>query len=435
MLERFKEHITRQFPQLAEHTFLLACSGGMDSMVLLKLCQLSGLKFHVAHANFRLRGKESDGDEKFVKDYCEKYNIKYHVTSFDTIGYVNENKVSVQVAARDLRYGWFKNLLQENQLSKVVTAHHADDDLETFIINLSRGTGLFGLSGIPGNTDAVARPLLRFDRDTLEKFAREHKLSWREDSSNQEIKYLRNRIRKEIVPPLKETHPAFMQNFLSTLGHLQDSEAIIRAHVSQLKNELFRKEGEIFRISIEQLTTCNPLRPYLHFLFEEYGFIEGEPIEGLLQSGSGKILLSPTHRLVKDREDLLLQRLEIQDNGIYTLNAEAGEICEPVQLVLEEVDTLGNTGKHILYVDKEKLNKELTLRKWKKGDYFYPFGLSGKKKLSKFYKDEKMDLVAKEKQWLLCSGDSIVWVLGKRPDDRFRVSDNTRKILKITWVD
>ncbi len=406
----------------------------MDSMVLLNLCYSSGLDFHVAHANFGLRGKESDLDEEFVGDFCKEHHIPLYVNRFDTLGYVSQNKVSVQVAARNLRYEWFHNLLEEKNLCKVVTAHHSDDDLETFLINLSRGTGLFGLSGIPANTALVARPLLQFDRDTLEEYAVQNGLRWREDSSNEELKYLRNRIRKEIVPPLKKTHAVFMQNFQHTLNHLQGSTAIIRGHIAQLKNELFRKQGNIYRIDIRKLKECRPLRPYLHYLFEEYGFVEGEPIEVLLSSGSGKMLLSHSHRLIKDREDLLLQPLEPENSGIYVIPVEQGEVKVPVHLLLQEVDNLGETGKNILYVDKEKLNEVLTLRKWEKGDYFCPFGLPGKKKVSKFFKDEKMDLVAKEDQWLLCSGDSIVWIVGRRPDERFRVRENTKNILKITWV-
>ncbi|NNF18258.1 MAG: tRNA lysidine(34) synthetase TilS [Flavobacteriaceae bacterium] len=434
MKSRFKEHITQEFPQLLENAFLLACSGGMDSMVLLHLCYTSGLDFHVAHANFGLRGEESDQDEEFVRDFCKEHRIPFHVNHFDTLGYVSQNKVSVQVAARNLRYEWFHNLLKEKNLCKVVTAHHSDDDLETFLINLSRGTGLFGLSGIPENTAFVARPLLQFDRDTLEEYAVQSGLSWREDSSNEELKYLRNRIRKEIVPPLKKTHPGFMQNFQHTLNHLQGSTAIIRGHIAQLKNELFRKQGNVYRIDILKLKEYKPLRPYLHYLFEEYGFVEGKPIEVLLNSGSGKMLLSHSHRLIKDREDLLLQPLEPENSDTWVIPAKQGEVKVPVHLLLQEVDNLEETGKNILYVDKEKLNKVLTLRKWEKGDYFCPFGLAGKKKVSKFFKDEKMDLVAKEGQWLLCSGDSIVWIVGRRPDERFRVRENTKNILKITWV-
>ncbi len=430
MLEVFKTHIETKFPELLESPFLLACSGGIDSMVLTDLCSRCGMDFALAHCNFQLRGADSVGDEKFVKDKARELYTRIFSINFDTIGYAKEHKVSIQMAARELRYPWFAEIMQKNGIRKLVTAHHADDNLETFLINLSRGTGIEGLRGIPEKTDSIARPLLPFSREQIEAYAQYENIEWREDSSNADTKYLRNNIRHQILPLLKGLNPNFSVNFLDTQNYLSQTATIADYHISQLRAAIFVKKGKIVKIPIAALVDLKPLRGYLYGFFNEFGFTEWNDVENLLTAMSGKEVRSKTHRLVKDRNFLLLTEITSNENHTYPIQEHRTEIEKPVQMSMTKVDALAETGSHILYVPKKALKYPLTLRKWEKGDYFCPFGMKGTKKLSKFFKDEKIDVIAKENQWLLCSDGAIVWVVGRRADGRFKVSENTEDIIK-----
>ncbi|SDL83705.1 tRNA lysidine(34) synthetase TilS [Kriegella aquimaris] len=430
MLEDFKKHIETHFPNLFGKTFLLACSGGVDSMVLVDLCDRCNLDFVIAHCNFKLRGEASEGDEALVRKVSGDINKLFLVTHFDTIGYININKVSLQIAARDLRYSWFAEMMEERGVNTLVTAHHADDNLETFIINLSRGTGIAGLTGIPSKTDTIARPLLPFSREEILTYAHNRNLTWREDSSNANTKYLRNKIRHEIVPLLKELHPSFLNNFELTRAHLSDTASLISDYAKRLQKDLFDEEEGIIRIAVSELLPLQPRIAYLHALFSEFGFSAWEDISGLLTAMSGKEVRSKTHRLVKDREFLLLTEITPISNEVYVIGENEIGIENPMHMQMIEVEGIGETGPKILYVDKETLKYPLTVRKWSEGDYFYPLGMQGKKKLSKFFKDEKIDVITKHNQLLLCSGEAIVWVIGRRPDNRFKVTEKTHKIVK-----
>ncbi len=431
MLEEFKKHIHDQFPELIQHKFLLACSGGLDSVVLAQLCSQCKLDFSLAHCNFKLRAAESNKDEQFVRELAKKLNKSFFVKEFATSKYARNQKVSVQMAARNLRYEWFNQLMEEQHIKTLVIAHHADDNLETFIINLSRGTGIKGLTGIPSRTNNIMRPLLPFSRKRILEFAQNEKIAWREDQSNAEIKYLRNKIRHEIVPVLKELHPTFLDNFAVTQEYLKQIATISDSHIRQLKEELFKVDGEVIRIKIESIQALAPLEAYIHALFSEYGFTEWEDLQNLLTAMSGKAVHSRTHRLVKDRDLLLLSRITNKVETQYNISESCAQIENPISLSIRYVDLIEETGPNVLYVDKETLKYPLTLRKWQKGDYFYPLGMKGRKKISKYYKDEKVDVLAKEKQWLLCAGDDVIWVVGKRADDRFKVTNSTKNILKI----
>jgi len=434
MLQAFKNHLDGVFPNLRNRSLLIACSGGVDSIVLVHLCEALDLNYASADCNFGLRGAESEADENLVATLSKSLDRAYFVTHFDTLGYVRKKGISVQMAARELRYRWFYKILEQKQIECLLTAHHADDALETFLINLSRGTGLEGLTGIPSDTGSIIRPLLPFTRAQILDYARAEKLKWREDSSNEDIKYLRNKIRLELIPILKELHPTFMENFLSTQSYLSGSSEILHQYARELREKWFEEGADYYRIPIEPLVRLRPQQDYLHLLLGPYGFREGKDIADLLSANSGKGLYSKSHRLIKDREHLLLQKLYDPETISYEIPLAEGKFTEPIVLYLEEVQTMSEQSPHILYVDKETLNPMLTLRKWRKGDYFYPLGMKGKKKVSKYFKDEKMDLIAKESQWLLCSGDAIVWVLGRRADERFKITRATRAIMKISWI-
>ncbi len=433
MLKAFKKHIENSFSELLSNHFIIACSGGLDSMVLTDLCQQAQLQFSLAHCNFRLRGKDSNGDENFVREHGENLGVVVYVTHFDTIGYVNQHKVSVQMAARKLRYTWFEQLLVKHNIPYVLTAHHANDNVETFLINLSRGTGIEGLTGIPAKTANLRRPLLPFTRQELESYADEQKLKWREDASNADTKYLRNKIRLEIIPKLNELHPTFSDNFKNTLHYLNQTETIASAYLQKLKDELFIEIDGRFEISIHKLNELSPLSTYLFGLFSEFGFKELENLETLLDGLSGKQLVSSTHVLVKNRDVLLLSPIDKkeEEEEEFLINESLVELTHPLSLKFSIVPERYNNSLKEVFIQKNTLKYPLVIRKWKKGDYFYPIGLNRKKKLSKFFKDEKVDVLSKDEIWLLCSNEQIVWVIGMRADHRFRVENSTEEILKI----
>nr|WP_262923164.1 tRNA lysidine(34) synthetase TilS [Arenibacter sp. N53] len=421
------------FPHLREGKFLLACSGGIDSIVLAHLCFSSKMDFAIAHCNFKLRGAESDKDEKLVRVLAASFAKDVFVTSFDTLGYIAKHKTNLQIAARDLRYTWFSEIMEGNNIKTLVTAHHADDSLETFLINLSRGTGIEGLTGIPSRTATISRPLIAFSRAEIVAYAEDHDLKWREDASNENTKYLRNNIRHNIIPKLKELNPNFLSNFLKTQEYLGQTQEISTAHIIHLKKELFGKLGKVVKIKAATLLALNPTKAYLFHFFREYGFTQWEDIYDLLSANSGKEVHSNTHRLLKDREFLLLKPKEQEDTKVVNIEEGQEILAEPISLKFSTVKSIGESSPKSVYVDKEKLKYPLTVRKCEKGDYFYPLGMLGKKKVSKYFKDEKMDIFAKENQWLLCSGNDIVWVIGKRADDRFKITERTKEILKIIF--
>ncbi|GGD40032.1 tRNA lysidine(34) synthetase TilS [Muriicola marianensis] len=432
MTDTFREHIVNSFPQILEDPVIIACSGGVDSVVLAHLCVQCGVDFALAHCNYNLRGEDSDEDQRFTSDLADSLGVKYFTISFDTVAYASTQKLSIQMAARELRYRWFGELISTQGYSWLLTAHHLDDALETFMINLSRGTGIEGLTGIPAESDKVLRPLLPFTREQILAFANEHKIDWREDLSNEDTKYLRNKIRHEVVPRLRELHPTFQRNFRKTLKHLTHTSELLAHFVDEIREDLFEPYQEGFKISLNRIEDFKPLEAFLYELFKPYGFTSWGDITSLTASLSGKEVRSATHRLIKDREHLILQQLtgEVEAPEETEVSLDTGDL--PLGLKVEQVKEIEEKNNTILYVDKETLNDKLTVRKWQKGDYFYPLGMDGKKKVAKFFKDEKMDAVAKEKQWLLCCGDEIVWIIGRRADDRFKITADTKEILKIT---
>ena len=404
-------------------------------MALVHLMAEMGLDFAIAHCNFQLRGEESKEDEDFVEELARNFDKKIYVKHFDTNRYISTSKLSVQMAARELRYAWFKELVAENKGIYVLTAHHADDSLETFLINLSRGTGIKGLIGIPERSGTILRPLLPFSRQNILAYAKSKGISWREDSSNLEKYYLRNQIRHELIPSLKMLNPAFLENFNQTQLHLRDISTILNNHIEKLKGSIFIPYGTGWKISVNSLAALAPLEGYLHALFADYGFREWANVKELLSASSGKQLFSDTYRLIKDREELILTPIREKKYETFNFKPETGRVQGPVPMDIDSVSNISRRSKHILYVDKETLNHRLEVRKWKKGDYFYPLGMKGRKLISKFFKDEKFDAIQKEEQWLLFSGDKLVWIIGQRADDRFKVRPQTKEILRFQLVE
>lgn len=432
MLTKFQNHIEQNFAQLKDKKLLLAVSGGIDSMVLMHLFQQLNYGIKIAHCNFQLRGKESDADELFVKVKSEKLKVKSYFIRFDTENYSKENKLSIQLAARKLRYQWFQELLLENQLDYLVTAHHLDDNVETFLINFTRGTGLEGLTGIPAQNGNIIRPLLAFSRLEIENYALENEIQWREDSSNASDKYFRNKLRHDIVPILKELNTGFLDSFQNTLHHLQQAESLVNDASKLVYEKVVEEKESQLEIHLKPLLEFQNYKAYLYQWLKSYGFSAWNDIYDLVDAQSGKQIFSETHFLLKDREKLILSvRKSSNEEEIYVIKSLDDKVNIPLKLRFYKAVNIFETHSNCIFVDESKLKFPLTIRKWQEGDYFYPSGMSGKKKLSKYFKDEKYSLLDKENQWLLGSEDQIVWVVGKRADDRFTSKETTQNIIKI----
>jgi tRNA(Ile)-lysidine synthase len=433
MLTKLTKHLAQNFSFLENKKLLLAISGGLDSVVMAHL--FHQLKFDVAlaHCNFQLRGLESFGDQNFVQDFADANNLPLFVTQFDTLAFANDYKLSTQVAARDLRYNWFYELLESEQYDYVLTAHHADDNIETFLINLSRGTGLEGLVGIPAQNDKIIRPLLLFSREEIVNYANENNIKWREDSSNASDKYLRNKIRHDLVPMLKELNPQFIESFQKTQSYLQESQNLVEdASIMVYQQVAKQEENEIF-FDLKQLKKLPNYTSYLYQWLHEFGFTAWDDIYSLADSQSGKQVFSADFKLLKDRDMLILSPIQIEEmEEEYYVEKDITEVNIPLNLTFCKVNDILDASNSVIFVDDDKLVYPLILRKWEEGDSFQPFGMNGKsKKVSKLFKDEKLSLIQKENCWVLWSEDKIVWVVGLRPDERFRIDDSTQNILKI----
>mgnify|MGYP000129549586 CR=1 FL=1 len=436
MLKAFQYLLKTRFSLLEESPLLVAVSGGLDSMVLTDLCLKSGLNISLAHCNFKLRGDESDGDENFIKGFSQRHNLDVFTTHFETETFATASKQSVQMAARQLRYEWFESLKNLHGFEYILTAHHANDNLETFLINLSRSTGLEGLTGIPEVNCTVVRPLLEFSRDQIYDFAAQEKILWREDSSNNSTKYLRNNLRHTIIPLLKDLNPSFIENFQTTQDHLKDVQSILEDYMLEVEDKVIESidENQI-AYSVDQIKSLNNSKAYLYQLLKAYNFTDWIQLTTLLEAQSGKQITSSTHRLLKNRSQLILTPLntsskvslsiEVTDKKVFIAN-------QPFDLKLEITDSVKETTKDDVYLDFELLQFPLRLGNWNHGDYFYPSGMTGKKKLSKYFKDEKFSLVDKENTIIIYSGNDVVWVVGKRADQRFITTKTSTQILKLS---
>ena len=432
MLISFKKNIELNFSFLKGKKLLIACSGGLDSVVLTQLMKKLDYEIALAHCNFSLRGRESDGDEMFVIGLAKNLEIPVFAETFNTKKFADEKKISTQMAARDLRYHWFTEILKNFKYNYVLTAHHLDDDLETFFINLSRGTGLKGLTGIPKENNKIIRPLLNFSRDEISQYAEENNLKWREDSSNKKTDYLRNKVRLEVLPKFKEANESLLKNFQKTQQNLQASQNIIEDYMALVFKLVVTEEVNSYKINIEKIKELPNTSALLYELLNGFGFTQWNDVSNLLEAQTGKQVFSKTHKLLKNRHELELTGIDLEKINDEFFVSEDG-INFPIDLKIKPSKYIGETEKNLIFVDAEKLNLPLKIRKWKNGDTFQPFGMKGKKKLSKFFKDEKISLNEKEKIWLLLSDEKIVWVMGHRMDDSFKVTESTKKIVKIFW--
>ena len=435
MIQEFQNHINQNFAILANKKLIIATSGGLDSMVLLHLCQNSNLEIVIAHCNFQLRGIESFEDQNFVQEFAVANNIPIFITQFDTKNFANDYKLSTQVAARNLRYNWFYELLETENYDFILTAHHADDNLETFIINLSRGTGLNGLVGIPAQNNKIIRPFLIFSRQEIEDYAKANNIKWREDSSNASDKYLRNKIRHNIIPQIKELNENFLESFQKTQNYLQESQTMVEDATIMIYQQVAQEVEEEIHFDLLKLKTLPNFKSYLYEWLQEFGFSAWNDIYDLVDSQSGKNIYSNDYQLLKNRNYLILSPIYKHKNEIYFIEKNQLEVKIPIKLLLCQVSEISNTNQNTIFVDADKLSFPLTIRKWTEGDSFQPFGMNGSsKKVSKFFKDEKLSVLEKQKIWILTSDNQIVWIIGLRQDERFKIENKTKQILQITHI-
>ncbi|HEY0677838.1 MAG TPA: tRNA lysidine(34) synthetase TilS [Chitinophagaceae bacterium] len=485
LVSQFREFIRRENLFQQKDKLLLAVSGGVDSVVLCELCRLSGFDFIIAHCNFQLRGEESERDEVFVKSLGERYNTSVMVKRFDTELYAKQHKCSIQVAARDLRYAWFQEILNSSLINThsvpehnkkntsdnirqpssgkyIVTAHHADDNIETMLMNFFKGTGITGMRGMLPKQGQIVRPLLFASKQQLKKFAEENHLSWVEDSSNAQEKYSRNFIRHKILPVISEIYPQAESNLANSIHRFREIENLYRQSIDQLIKKLVERKGVELHIPVLKLKKTNAVTTILFELTHPLGFTpkQAEEAAGLIDSETGKYISSETHRIFKNRNWLIIAPLEttVAENILIEEHTRtirfAGGVLNFSEAVIDDVSnslkqfvdrkeiadpkskkrkTTSQEDNRTVFIDASVISFPLLLRKWKQGDYFYPLGMRKKKKLARFFIDLKLSTIEKEKVWVIESDKKIVWVVGYRIDDRYKITDYTDRILKINW--
>jgi tRNA(Ile)-lysidine synthase len=442
MLDSFLTFINQQGLAPEREICLLAVSGGVDSVVLMHLFHKMGWPAAIAHCNFGLRGEESEGDEKFVKELAAQYGFDFYSKSFDTKHFAKQHSVSTQMAARELRYPWFEEIRSTNGYRWIATAHHANDSLETVLLNLVRGTGLPGMTGISGKYDHLIRPLLFASKEEILTYASEHNLQWREDRSNDTDDYKRNLIRHKVIPVFQRLNPSLESTFNVTSERLRGANNLLNEFLEQWKAAAITTGQNEIRINKQSLLSANEQTYRLWYLLEEFGFSYqqcGQIIKGF-QGISGKKFLSASHILLIDREDLIVKEKstddEISDLEISELNKhyQFGHLSMQFEQRGRDSNPQSSIGKDYIIVDSEKLKFPLSIRTWKAGDVFQPFGMEGKKKkLSDLFIDLKMDRFQKENTYVLLNGnEEIIWVIGIRADERYRVAHSSGSIITIS---
>jgi tRNA(Ile)-lysidine synthase len=416
---------------------IVGVSGGIDSVALLHILKSLGYSCIIAHCNFHLRMEESMRDEEFVRNLAHSYSIPFYSIDFKTNKYASDHKMSIEMAARDLRYRWFGELLEKTNAQAIAIAHHADDSIETMLMNLVRGTGLRGLVGIAPRNKKVVRPLLCCNRSEIENYVVEHQLEFVQDSSNTSNDYLRNRFRNEVLPLLIKINPTARENLYKSMEHLEENLAIYQQSIDQIQEQIVDKKDANITLNIELIKQQVHVDTLLYELLSPYGFnaSQVEQIRQHLDSESGKIFYSETHRLIKDRRLLIITAKNQNEKERFVISQTDSAIEFPINLrINRQTVSPGfqvSQTTNCIHVDASKLVFPLTLRHWNEGDWFYPFGMNKKKKLSDFFIDNKLSLAEKEQSWLLLSGDDIVWIVGRRLDNRFRITEKTKEVIEL----
>jgi tRNA(Ile)-lysidine synthase len=453
VLQQFKKHLIDFGFILPKQRLLLAVSGGIDSVVLAYLIKHAGFDAEIAHCNFQLRGDESVRDEDFVRSVAETLQFPFHCIRFDTSTFAAENNLSTQEAARTLRYDWFKSLLlQDASLRWILTAHHADDNIETLLMHFFKGTGISGLRAIPIKNESIIRPLLPFYRKDIEQFAAQHNIQFVEDRTNASEAYTRNYFRLQLIPSIEKVYPAVIENLKNNIERFRDIELLYKEAVDKKIKKLLVKKDNNWRVAVEQLKHLPAQHTLIYELFQPFGFgpKQTNEIIKLLESDSGKYLLSNTYRIVKHRNLLIVNAIAVVDSPITVIEAGDEEVFYPLgKLVIKQEKvatrkkligeaTIPNVAiapsQEIVHLDAAALTFPLLLRKYKSGDYFYPLGMRKKKKISRFLIDLKLSKLEKEHIWVVESDKKIVWVVGHRIDDRVKVTPSTRNMVVMKLV-
>ena len=437
MINRFIEYLINKCQADKEKKFLLAVSGGIDSMTMAYLFRKAGINAGIAHCNFNLRGKESDMDEEQVRQYAERNNYPFHVKRFDTQEYAESKSISTQMAARDLRYNWFENIRQEYDYHFIAVAHNLNDSIETLIFNLIRGTGIKGLTGIQPTAGYIVRPLLFVLRAEIEDFVKKNNIVFREDKSNSETKYIRNKIRHLVLPLLCEINPSVEKTIEDTIERMKETEMAVEEYVFGIKEKISKTERDKTIFEVDQLKNFLSNKTILYELFKLFGLSGAqtkELVEVIVGQTGGRIF-TKSHTILKDRTNIIVSPIENKDSIFIIINnyaeLEKTPFFETVTLTPITNDYKISTTKNTACLDEDEIKYPLIIRNWKEGDFFYPFGMNNKKKISDFLIDNHISRFDKEKLLILESAGKIVWVIGYRIDNRFRVKPTTRKVLII----
>ena len=408
---------------------LLAISGGIDSVCLADLLIRSGYNVEFAHCNFKLREEESDQDEIFVSDLANKNKIPFHHISFDTNHYALSNKLSIQMAARELRYEWFEKVRREISADYIAIAHNQNDNIETFFINLINGTGLKGLRAIQNKNNFIVRPLMFASRNQIGEYVKSKSLNFREDSSNKSKKYQRNKVRHDLMPLLKQINPSIENTIADEIEIIKNTYSIFKEQVDRVVKEISCQTDDGIKISKNKLIKLEPIDTYLYEILNVFGFTDLKSIKNSILSNPGKQFFSKSHRLLIDREFVFIEKIEDDFFNDILINESTLILSSPLNISFkissnDQMDKIKDTA----YFDYEKLVFPLVIRKWKSGDKFIPSGMKGFKKLSDFFIDNKINRLLKEKTLLLCSNDDIIWVIGHRIDERYKATSKTKKM-------
>lgn len=438
MLEKVRKFIEKNhLLSNNDQPVIVGVSGGSDSVVLLDLLQKLGYKCIIAHCNFHLRMDESDRDKEFVLILSNTYNTPIQTTDFKTLEYAEKHGISIEMAARKLRYSWFENILKKYDAQAIAVGHHSDDNIETMLLNLARGTGLKGLTGMPVRNGNIVRPLLATSRQEIRNYIMENNLAFVEDCTNSSTDIIRNKIRHQLIPLMEEINPALRSTMMQTRENLQDTYQIFQTEINRIKNEVVSFSDNKTEINIDKIKLYPQKETVLYELLKECNFHPDQirQIADSLDTTAGKLFFSPTHVLLKDRENLIIQL--ISEAGIksdMTIEPEQPTLLE-TRVFRKEKDFEFSKNQKLIHLDADKITLPLTQRRWQAADYFFPLGMKQKKKLSDFLIDEKIDRLKKENIQVLLSDNQIVWVIGLRIDDRFKVSDETKMIIEIVMSD
>ena len=441
MQQKVQSYIERQQLLTPKATVIVGVSGGTDSVVLLHILHALGYECVVAHCNFHLRMEESNRDEAFVRALSKTMKLPFYNIDFDTVSYADKHGISIEMAARDLRYEWFHDLLKKLEAQAIAVAHHADDSIETMLMNLVRGTGLRGLSGIRPRNKKVIRPLLCCNRQELENYLIRFDLEHVEDSTNASVDYQRNKFRNEVLPLLEEINPSLRQTLYESQKRFEGTTAIYAQAIDTIREKIAETADGLRKLNIDIIKQQVHIPTVMYEILHPYGF-SGATIEQVtenLDAESGKTFYSDTHRLIKDRKYLIISPKDDDKVDEYYITQPDAVIDQPFVLQLKTLKltpdfSISRSAKRV-HIDASKLAFPLQLRRWREGDVFYPFGMKQRKKVSDFFIDNKLSLLEKEQSWLLVSGNDIVWIVGQRLDDRFRITAETTEVVELSIND